>query len=572
LSDSTPSSNFFERLKRFLPLIIFVVALLLRVWGIGWGLPNESRHWSYHPDEPPIYVYSRQIEPAKFDFEPGFYNYGTLYLTILRIAGDVAVKYSGQNQEPWMEMGAAHVAGRWINAFAGAGTAFVVFLMLRRRVGDIGGLFGSLLVAFAPGFVIHSRFQTVDVFATFLLALSAHFALKLLPDSNSDPPILDGRAFLKFAIWSGVFAGLSAATKYTGILGLVTLFVAIYFSKSLEKPKLAIAGFATSIVAFLLVEPGVFLNWPKFWADFSYEMQHTSEGHGVVFSGLPTGFVWHLYNLVVGVGPILVAMGLGGLLIAMFKKDRGAIAVGALFLIYYVLIGRAEVMFLRYTFPLLIGLAYGFGWLVKWSGEKKGWSTAIPVLGIAGLGGLFGGGLATAATSGLWMAGKDPRDEAVDYIRSKATATTTVGLVADPWYSTPPFYFDTGAPRYIPFSLRHQAMLQNESPKLLRYVPSFADERYDWDTRLFDLKPDYIIFSSSNTEGVDRLRYKTEMSDVERLLKDRFVAFTETLVKDYSLEAKFGGISGPSGDQRTWGIHDMDYVRPLIWIWKRKGP
>ena len=570
MSETNASPSLVEKLKRLLPLIVFVIALLVRIWGIGWGLPNENRHWSYHPDEPPIYVYSRQIEPAKFDFEPGFYNYGTFYLTLLRIAGDVAVKYSGQTEEPWMEMGAAHVAGRWINAFAGAGTALVVFLMLRRRVGEIGAVFGSLLVAFAPGFVIHSRFQTVDVFATFLLALSAHFALRLLPDSDSDPPILDGRAFLKTVIWSGVFAGLSAATKYTGILGLITLFAAIYFSKSLDKPKLAIVGLVTSIVAFLLAVPGVFLNWPKFWADFTYEMQHTSEGHGVVFAGLPSGFVWHVYNLIVGVGPILVAMGLIGLLIAIFKKDRGAIAVGALFLFYYLLIGRAEVMFLRYTFPLLIGLAYGFGWLVYWSRERKGWSMAIPVLGMVGLGGLFGGGLASAATSGLWMAGKDPRDEAVDYIRSKSTATTTVGLVADPWYSTPPFYFDTGAPRYIPFQLRHQAMLQAEGPKLLRFVPSHEDERYDWDTRLLDLKPDYVIFSSSNTEGVDRLRYQNDMSDIERLLRDRFVAFTELLVKEYSLDAKFGGIVGPGGEQKVTGIHDMDYVRPLIWIWKRK--
>jgi hypothetical protein len=301
-------------------------------------------------------------------------------------------------------------------------------------------------------------------------------------------------------------------------------------------------------------------------------MQHTSEGHGIVFSGLPSGFVWHLYNLIVGVGPILVTMGLIGLMIGLYKKDRGAIAIGAFFLIYYILIGRAEVMFLRYTFPLLIGLAFGLGWLVNWSRERKGWSVAVPVFGMIGLGGLFGGGLAFAATSGLWMAGKDPRDEAVDYIRSKATATTTVGLVADPWYSTPPFYYDTGAPRYIPFNLRHQAMLQNEAPKLLRFVPEYAEERYDWDTRLLDMKPDYIVFSSSNTEGVDRLRYQREMNGIEQVMKDRFVAFTDRLVKEYSIEVKFGGILGPGGEQKTTGIHDMDYVRPLIWIWKRKAP
>ena len=72
MSDAAAAPSVLVKLKRFLPLFIFLAALLIRVWGIDWGLPNENRHWSYHPDEPSLYVYSRQIEPAKFDFEPGF--------------------------------------------------------------------------------------------------------------------------------------------------------------------------------------------------------------------------------------------------------------------------------------------------------------------------------------------------------------------------------------------------------------------------------------------------------------------------------------------------------------------
>lgn len=562
---TAPEPTFFERLTPRLSWVVFAIALLLRLAGIGWGLPNEERHWSYHPDEPVIYLYAQNVEPAKFDFEPGFYNYGTLYLTLLRIAGDVAKTYSGAGDQVWAQAGAAHVAGRLISAAAGAGAAVVVFLMLRRRFETVGALFGAGLVAFAPGFVIHSRFQTVDVLATFFLVLGAHHALRLLPDRAGATS--EGKDALKAALLSGVFVGLSAGTKYTGILGLITLVVVLLLARRKEAGKLFGIGSAAALVVFLLATPGVFLNTAKFIEDFRYEIQHTGTGHGIVFAGLPSGFLWHFYNLLIGVGPLMLALGLLGLVWASIRRDPAGIALAAFFLVYYVLIGRAEVLFLRYTFPLLIGLAFGFGWVVDRFWGRPGWARTAPAAAILGLGGIFGGGLASSGVASMWMLGDDPRDEAARLFTKEIThdgEPAVVGVVEDPWFYTPPFYPETGAPRMMAFAMREQFRRDSKPVTVLRHVPPNPDERFDWDVRLLEAeKPPYVVFSSFETEGLDRLRRQGPGSDLEKLLVERYVTFVERLKRDYTLERTYGGAG--------WGIHDLEYIRPFLWVWKRKG-
>ena len=67
-------------------LALFVAALVLRWVGIGWGLPNDIRNQSLHPDEPVIWMYAQQLDPGRGDFDPSFYQYPTLYLTALKVA------------------------------------------------------------------------------------------------------------------------------------------------------------------------------------------------------------------------------------------------------------------------------------------------------------------------------------------------------------------------------------------------------------------------------------------------------------------------------------------------------
>ncbi|MEZ5163143.1 MAG: phospholipid carrier-dependent glycosyltransferase [Fimbriimonadaceae bacterium] len=158
-------------------LIIFVVALLIRLAGMTWGLPNEKRFHSLHPDEEVVLAYSQAVEPAKLKFTPGFYNYGTLYLTMVRVTTDIVGGYGGGAQkedgsDQYQARANFILAGRWLSVLAGAGMAWVIFALLVRRTHPLGAILGGASIGIAPALVTHSRFMTVDVVATFFLTAS----------------------------------------------------------------------------------------------------------------------------------------------------------------------------------------------------------------------------------------------------------------------------------------------------------------------------------------------------------------------------------------------------------------
>lgn len=536
----------------------------MRLIGIQWGLPNEGRHWSFHPDEPVNVLFSKQIDVGSFDFDPGFYNYGTLYLTMLSIAGDVAQAYSPHDMNTpdgmWKHFADVHMAGRLLSALAGAGTALLIFLMARRRFGPFPAALGALVVAVAPGFVVHSRFQTVDAVATFFIAASVYWALKLLEEGLSE------RDILKAGILAGLFAGLSAGTKYNGILVLAVLAVVLVLVRPSKAARCGLAAAGISIATFLLTTPGVFLNPSKFWTDFMYEVQHTSTGHGLVFEGMPSGFVVQLFNLMIGVGPLLVLAGITGLIWGAVRKERALIAVGVFTLLFYILLGRAEVLFLRYTFPLYVGLALGFAWLMQQAQSlTKGRHVANVAAILCVCGFPLGGGLMTASTMSGWMAQADPREKVAEFFReiAKNKPDVTVGVVADPWFYSPPFYPDATAPRFVPPDARRAALEGSAGPRVVQHWPTF-ETRFDWDAGLLtESRPDYVVYSSFEASDLERLQNLTGLKPEVQVQVDRYRAFQERLKQDYEPMVVLPG-SGTN-------VHDLDYIRPTMWVWKRKA-
>lgn len=544
---------------RWAPIAVFFFALAIRLVGIGWGLPNDLHHQSYHPDEQPIFAFSRGIEPAKLDLVPGVYNYGTLYLTGLRVASDMVAAYSGsptpENPDSlWQYQRRCHLAGRILSALAGALLAVFIALIAKAASTDFGGLIAGLAASVAPGLIVHSRFQTSDMVATALFAASLWLSVKLL---SSD----DDRAIFKLAVWAGVLAGLSAGTKYTGVIAFLSLPAALYIHKSFNIRNVAVP-FAAMLLSFCLATPGVVLDWAGFSRDFAYEALHTSTGHGLLFEQVGSGFIYHLGNLGTGLSALGFLFGLSGFVWAIFRKVSWAIVLLPSFIAYYILIGRADVLFLRYTFPLMIALCVGIGWLVAEGHSRKGASLGLVAVGFFALGSM-------AMQSALWtgaMVSEDPRDTAAKFIkeRTQTDPSATVGLVSDPWYYTPPLTPNTAIMRGM-IDFQVEEMKASAHPRVITFGMNQTD-RYDWDIRLFGLMPQYIVYSSFESGDLERLAAtKTDKSDVQ-LQVDRFVAFQKMLRKDYSV------FTVPLGRESTRSniVHDMQYVAPVIYIWKRK--
>lgn len=519
---------------------MFLVALLLRFMGLGWGLPNAHQYFSLHPDEPIILAAAKQINIFQGDFDPGFYNYGSFYLSLLSLVT------TGNDAADPSSMAMAHLMGRLISVVAGAALVWLVFELLRRTSGIYGAIAGSLVVTFSPALVMHSRFQTTDMLAAALLMGSIYVATLLLVDDQPEK-------VLKRVIWAGALCGLAAGTKYTGILGLAGLIGAVALLQSQNRLKLCAVAVVTTLAGFLIGTPGVLLNQQKFLQDFMYEVGHTGQGHGLVFMGTPNGFLYHLGNLFDGMGGLITILGIAGLVVACAQKTKWMVPVVITVVLTYVVLGRAEVKFLRYMIPLMPMVALGAGWLVglamKQTNLLQRVLIPLTMLAIAGFG---GGGLAAALVNTAWMSAPDSRVQAAAYLRDQAP-TATVALMNDPWFYSPTLFPLSAAPRSIPRAIRLADIGSVSSPKIL--VPE-KNWDVDWLARE---KPQFVALSSFEVDDVERIA--KVLSDPPPEVADALKVL-DYLKQNYVLDREFG--------QAMTDRHDMMYVCPKVTVWKRK--
>lgn len=573
-----------DRARMGFGLGVFALCLFVRFIGIGWGLPTADRHHSLHPDEELILAYSQLIQPAQGKFTPGFYNYGTLYLTIQKVATDMASSYGaaevGQDgSNYWARNRDFLMAGRVVSAVAGALAALAVYLSLIRHTGLIGGVMGGLAMGLTPAFVVHSRFQTVDVLATCFLAWCFYHCSRMVPIGDAE---VDLKALQRAAVWAGVFAGLSAGTKYTGILAILaigtTLFLVLGKGRLLEVARLKSIAAAAMLGVFVLVTPGAVLDSGKFMQDFQFELTHTSTGHGMVFAGTAPGFIYHISNIIVGYGGALLLFSLAGLGRGVYRKQAWLIGPLVFAIVEYLLIGRAEVKFMRYIFPLIPVLAMGYGWAVgqahkNGSMQMKAF-VAFAIFAIAG----FGGGLVSTAMLTKWMTEPDVRDQMAAFVRENVPEGSSVGLVSDPWFYTPTLHAEIQAgPANMKISDRIGLLESVPGLKVIRYAPDGLEQRQDWDPRLIsEAKPDFILFSSYEAEGYVKLYGQKDVDPRFKSQVDRYSDFIKLLTERYEMVdvRDFAGVKtkllGLDGLWYTAGIHDMAYIRPQEWIWIRK--
>ncbi|MEA2552668.1 MAG: hypothetical protein QOJ65_844 [Fimbriimonadaceae bacterium] len=565
-------------------LALFLFAFGFRLIGIGWGLPNDLHNQSLHPDETIVLNnFAYRIEPGQGKFTPENYNYPTLYPLLLRVAGDMATTYSGAENpkhtpQPSLseyldKMGrferTVNLAGRIVSALAGAGTAVIVFLFLLRFTGQIGAVFGGALMAIAPAFLVHSRFQTVDVTSTFFFTVAIYYAAKLLSVPGEDHDPRDVKRYARIVLLSALFAGLSAGTKYTGVLALLALWTALFIGRHPQRFRLAASALLVAVGAFLITTPGALLDTAQFLKGVRTETAHMGEGHGFVFVGTPNGFLFHLGNVVTGIGPLAALIGLAGLFWAAAKKHAWAWLLLVTFIPYYILIGRSEVKFMRYVLPLFPAVCCGFGYAIAAAYRRPRLRYASLAVGAIALLGLDSfaftavekktyascldlryGGLHGALKYTWNMVNEHPQDEAARYIKSLAAAgqIRTVGLYRRPWFWTVPVikdanYLNTREP------LWGELFSKATTPRVQFAVMRPPADRVTWTA--FEVDP--IRRAIQHPSEVPE-EFKDDFAALAPLLKD--------LDQKYVVDKTFGG-DVPE-------IEDLMYIHPRVEVLRPK--
>ena len=262
-----------DRLAR-IPIFItglFVAALVLRLWGINFGLPHL-----YDTDEWRLVMPALQMLHTG-DLNPHEFLYGSLQRYMLAGIYGLYFLYGRSRglfttihdipvygQENIREVYAypypgIYLTGRMLTAILGALTVVVVYLIGRRLMNRQGGLVAALLLTFFPLHVVYSHFIRTDVPVTLFVTLSFLFALRVLEDGIPRDYAL-----------AGLLAGLSGSTKYPGAMVIVALVAAHFLRHQGEDGGIKLlVGLVAGGVGYVIGTPFTLLDFKTwlYWLD-----------------------------------------------------------------------------------------------------------------------------------------------------------------------------------------------------------------------------------------------------------------------------------------------------------------
>jgi hypothetical protein len=528
-----------RRFPRWVPILLVLGALGLRVAGLWWGLPNGQHHFSYHPDE--IFLLLPAFKFAEGTLNPHFFNYGTLYLYLVGLPAVALGLVPDPSQFP-PSLRSLYLEGRLITALLGCATVLLLYLSLQRESRWLA-LIAAALLAICPLHVITSHYATVDVPATFFIALAFLLLMRAKTDIGS-----------RAALPVGIAVGLAAATKYNAGMFLIPALLGPVFLGQRPKAGWWLALPAGALLGFLIGNP--FVASDEFLRGFLFELRHAREGGTLAFVDTGSGWAYHvLRGLPVGLGyPLLATVVLG--LVATIQRRSVAARLSLLWIVLYlVVIGFGKERFIRYLVPLTPFLcvlgAWGIMWLIATAGRYRAQITASLLSVVLVV-------LALLYTLGqlVPLVFYDTRDYAwlqADSDLLFSTPGATVGLSSPPWFYHPPV---------SPYNAGELSRPWFEPWNATADTPVIVT---GWSAdRLQDTTPTVFFLSD------------LEVDDLLRLGRTDVGEFVSALEKAYSGKMTFGGHPLPFdwlAPPRAHHPPDWLYATPQITMYHgREGP
>lgn len=541
-------------------LAITLLGLLLRLWGIGWSLP-DARHplATYHPDELINLSAARLADIPHGQFDIGFYNYGAFYFYLVSLAQTIGRGYGlippmqqnvgaiSLSAAGARETAALFLCGRLVTALMGTITIPVLFLLGNRLYCRRTGLLAALLYAIAPLAVVHAHFLTVDVPSTLFVTLALLWSARLL----------ERQTWAEYA-WAAVWTGLAAATKYNTGLVLIAPITAHFLNlppgacRKHRNAQILVLILVTALT-FLIACPGPVLNLNAFWdgipgypgSGVRYELfEHSRTGHGLLFTNTGPGWWYHLIvSLPCGLGIPLLLLSLAGIGVALARRRQGDLVLLAFLLLYYLATGFSAVRFARYMLPLfpvfcLLAARVAFEPI-----REKLYRVALQTAVI----------LTFALTSFMTlalvsqMAGSDPRDRAADAMDKTLPPGASVAFATVPWFYSPPLSPLFGAPAA---PKRMQAAEQTS-----RYQLRISSK--EWDPSVLTPLPDVVVLSNIETmHPLDRLH----LTDPTRFVQSIPPGYRRTVFAPGPIPGLIHGVIIPE---------DLLYILPTVTLYRK---
>ncbi len=346
-----------RNVRPLLPIfIILLLALLVRLVGIGWALPSV-----YHVDE--ITLVRAAMGMRFGDLNPHFFDWPSLYKYLNFFLFTAFIKFRVPFQLLfgvekmrqtlpfwWGSTAPFHLLTRLMTMSFDLGSVGLTFLIGRKLYDKRVGLLAALVMALSFTNVHAVQYSRVDVPTLFFVLVSFWFSLRLL----------QGQALRDYFL-AGLFAGLAASTKYNGAIIVVATIVAHFLRIGPISPIRPILSGVAAVGGFLLGSPYFLLDFKNAWGSvgkegsFIWQIKHTGQGLNW----------WEFVHrsMIPDWGPLMCLLFLGGVVWAIRKHQKKDILLLSFPLTYFAYAGswgivRSHYILLLYPFLAILAARF----------------------------------------------------------------------------------------------------------------------------------------------------------------------------------------------------------------------
>lgn len=348
-----------SRWRFFLIPAILALAFFVRIWGVGFGLPDL-----FHADEP--IVVNHALAFGTGDLNPHFFKippltsyllfgcYG-IYYAIGLAAG---LFHSVRDFEHlfYFDPSSFYGVARLVfGVFLGTASVLALYLLVKRFWTEQTALWASFFFALNFLHARDSHYIYADIPLLFVL-LSGFYSIFRMAES----PVQ-----MKWHLVAGAMIGLATATKYNGIFLAIPYFGICLRCVPWKRWPVAwtLAG-VTATAMFVLLNPFSVL-------DHSFFLKEITAQSAANRGGLP--WFHHLtYSLSGAMGWPMLLLAIGGTLRSLFAKEQRSRAIAIFVLGYYAVLYFFGQPYDRYVLPLVPFLIIlGTEALLKWKERSR---------------------------------------------------------------------------------------------------------------------------------------------------------------------------------------------------------
>lgn len=361
--------------KKLLAVIAFSLAFLVtRIPFLGYDEINpDAVNWHFRSEQFIVGLKSGDFLKTYQHYHPGVTLMWVMGVPI-EIARQINPSFRVYNQDNFLRL---HQIAKYSLVLTQLALSIVLILALKEILGLRKSIFAVSIFTFEPFFLGNSRLLHMDVLLTLFVVLSLTYGYKYYT-----------RRSVTYAIFSGVFAGLSFLTKSVGLLTVVApiilaTIVMTFLTPPTSKKRLDRKRSIMYLSAFLLSTVAtIFILFPALWVNPKFVLSDifneglrigTRRGHEQVVLGDATDVAGpSFYPLVIllKTSP-LIWLGIGLFIFQIIRNHRKyqnvdktfLLYLTVFYLVYFLGMTLASKKIDRYMIPLfpLLGIVSAIG-------------------------------------------------------------------------------------------------------------------------------------------------------------------------------------------------------------------